>query len=134
MNDAAPAPAWARALAALVAPPGAVALAGLCRLLNLDRPAHRLDDGALVIDRARLPLLPGFAGITLGRRIYVRRTLDGSLAARRLLAHEREHVRQFATLGFGGMTARYVALWLRHGYAAHPMERAARAAEARVTA
>lgn len=80
-----------------------------------------------VAEGCRLPLLPAFVAITLGRSIYVR----GHLARRSstLLAHELAHVRQFAEKGWVGMTAGYAALWLQHGYVNHPMEVEARTAE-----
>ena len=81
----------------------------------------------LVAEGSRLPLLPGFVAITLGRTIYVR----GHLARRpaSLLAHELAHVRQFGERGWLGMTGAYAAMWLEHGYAQHPLEIEARAVE-----
>lgn len=81
----------------------------------------------LVAEGSRLPLLPGFMAITLGHTIYVR----GHLARRpaTLLAHELAHVQQFSERGWLGMTGAYAALWLEHGYARHPLEVEARAAE-----
>lgn len=80
-----------------------------------------------VAEGCRLPLLPEFVAITLGRSIYVR----GHLARRSstLLAHELAHVRQFTEKGWLGMTAGYATLWLQHGYVNHPMEVEARSAE-----
>ena len=96
-------------------------LAGICP--DLDLSTVRIAQGC------RLPLLPGFVAITLGRSIYVR----GHLARRplTLLAHELAHVRQFRERGWLGMTGAYAAMWLEHGYARHPLELEARAAEIR---
>ena len=84
-----------------------------------------------VAEESTLPLLPGFVAITLGHSIYVRGRLEDSSSP--LLAHELAHVRQFAERGWLRMTAEYAVLWLRHGYAAHPMELEARAAELGMT-
>ena len=94
-------------------------LDGMCP--GLDLTAVRVAEGC------RLPLLPGFVAITLGRTIYVR----GHLARRpaTLLAHELVHVQQFNERGWLGMTSAYATLWLEHGYAGHPLELEARAAE-----
>jgi len=83
-----------------------------------------------VAEECRLPLLPGFVAITLGRSIYVR----GPLAQHptTLLAHELAHVWQFRERGWLGMTGTYASMWLEHGYARHPLEMEARAAEFRV--
>ncbi len=88
-------------------------------------------DRLRLVEAARVPLLPGFAGVTLGRTIYLR---AGAPRRAALLAHEAAHAVQFARYGWLGMTARYGALWLRHGYAAHPLEEEARAAERRAPA
>ena len=63
-----------------------------------------------VAEGCRLPLLPEFVAITLGRSIYVR----GHLARRSstLLAHELAHVRQFTEKGWLGHDGR-----LRHALA-----------------
>lgn len=94
-------------------------LEGVCP--GLDLTSVRVAEGC------RLPILPEFAAITLGRSIYVR----GHLSRRpvSLLAHELVHIRQFAERGWLRMTADYGALWLEHGYRRHPMEVEARAAE-----
>ena len=96
-------------------------LAGVCPDLDLSTVS--------IAEGCRLPLLPGFVAITLGRSIYVR----GHLARRplTLLAHELAHVRQFRERGWLGMTGAYAAMWLEHGYARHPLELEARAAEIR---
>ena len=52
----------------------------------------------------RLVLLPGVAGITLGRRVY----LDGRAEVARSLRHELVHVRQIARVGM----LRFYAQWL----------------------
>ena len=113
-----------------------------CRLLNPGRmrrltaeehtalapllPGAPLAD-VRVVEGAALPIAPGFAAITLGRTVYVRgRLLDRQPG---LLAHEVTHVAQFERLGWRGMMTAYGALWLEHGYLAHPLEREARDAE-----
>ena len=97
------------------------AVDGVCP--GLDLTTVRVAEGC------RLPLLPGFVAITLGRTVYLRDRLEKHRAG--LLAHELAHVQQFATRGWIGMTAEYGALWMEHGYARHPMELEARAAEVR---
>jgi hypothetical protein len=114
----------------------------LCRLLNPGR-GRPLTDGerqalaplvpgvpleaVRVVEDATLPIVPGFAAITLGRTVYVR----GGLLARLpgLLAHEVAHVAQFERLGWRRMMTAYGALWLEHGYGEHPLEHEARDAE-----
>ncbi|HSL59704.1 MAG TPA: hypothetical protein VK866_17785 [Acidimicrobiales bacterium] len=54
------------------------------------------------------PVPPGYAGITLGPLVIVRR---GALTPR-LLAHELEHVRQWREHGVVGFAARYVGGYL----------------------
>ncbi|HEX5817824.1 MAG TPA: DUF4157 domain-containing protein [Gemmatimonadales bacterium] len=132
----------ARPLAAVGGPVVGGVLSLLCRLLNGGRaraltateraaleplvPEAPLD-AIRVVEDAALPIAPGFGAITLGRTIYVR----GGLLARMpgLLAHEAAHVAQFERLGWHGMMTAYGALWLEHGYRAHPLEREARDAE-----
>ena len=97
------------------------AVDGVCP--GLDLTTVRVAEGC------RLPLLPGFVAITLGRTIYLRGRLERHGAG--LLAHELAHVHQFVTRGWIGMTAAYGALWMQHGYLRHPMELEARAAEFR---
>jgi hypothetical protein len=80
-----------------------------------------------VVEHAALPIAPGFGAITLGRTIYVRGRLLERLPG--LLAHEVAHVAQFERMGWRGMLTAYGALWLQHGYRAHPMEHEARDAE-----
>jgi hypothetical protein len=80
-----------------------------------------------VVEHAALPIAPGFGAITLGRTIYVRGRLLERLPG--LLAHEVAHVAQFERMGWRGMLTSYGALWLQHGYRAHPMEHEARDAE-----
>jgi hypothetical protein len=119
---------------------GVLALA--CRVLNGGRArtltaAERAALGPLVpdapldairvVERAALPIAPGFGAITLGRTIYVRGRLLERLPG--LLAHEVAHVAQFERLGWRAMLTAYGALWLEHGYRAHPMEHEARDAE-----
>jgi Domain of unknown function (DUF4157) len=83
-----------------------------------------------VAEGCQLPLLSEFVAITLGRSIYVR----GHLAQHptTLLAHELAHVWQFRERGWLGMTSTYATMWLEHGYARHPLELEAHAAEFRV--
>ncbi len=133
-----------RALAGVCGPPIALLAAGTCALLNAGRarslsPAQQRDlvarfpqldlSRVRITEHAVLPLHPQFVGITLGRRIYVRGSLDNSPGSQRLLAHELTHVQQFAELGFAGMARTYGALWLRHGYSRHPMEHEAKRRE-----
>ena len=114
----------------------------VCRALNGGRaraltPAERAALGPLVpgapldairvVEHAMLPIAPGFGAITLGRTIYVRGRLLERLPG--LLAHEVAHVAQFERLGWRGMLTAYGALWLEHGYRAHPLEHEARDAE-----
>jgi hypothetical protein len=118
------------------------ALASLCRMVNgaRGRPLtddERRDAAALLpgvaldrvrlVEHAMLPIAAGFAAITLGHTIYVRGRLADHAAG--LLAHELAHVRQFERLGRHRMFADYGALWLAHGYRAHPLEVEARAIE-----
>jgi hypothetical protein len=113
-----------------------------CRLLNGGRArsltaAERAALGPLVpgapldairvVEHAVLPIAPGFGAITLGHTVYVRGRLLERLPG--LLAHEVAHVAQFERLGWRGMLALYGALWLEHGYRAHPLEHEARDAE-----
>lgn len=46
-----------------------------------------------------------------------------------LLAHELAHVLQWRALGVLGFLYHYARFFLRHGYAEHPLEMAARLAE-----
>lgn len=66
------------------------------------------------------------AQVLLPRVVFVRR---GVRLSRRLLAHELQHVDQIERYGLLRYWARYVRLLVRYGYAAHPMEVEARAAE-----
>ena len=72
--------------------------------------------------------LGGFAGITLPWGIYL---LREQLGNERLIRHELAHVAQIRRYGVVGFYARYIALWLRHGYRNHPFEIEAREAETR---
>lgn len=81
--------------------------------------------GVRIAEQCVLPLLPGFAAVTLGETIYVRGALAELPDA--LLAHELVHVQQFRRLGWLGMTAAYGRLWVRHGYWGNPLEVEARA-------
>ena len=118
------------------------ALSLLCRLLNGGRArslsaAERaaleplVPDAPLdqirIVEGAALPIAPGFGAITLGCTIYVRGRLLERMPG--LLAHEVAHVAQFRRLGWRGMVTAYGALWLEHGYLAHPLEHEARDAE-----
>ena len=73
-------------------------------------------------------LIPGWAQAQVwGRCILIRR---GVAVTETLLAHELAHVQQWRTLGVARFIWHYGrGLW-QHGYWHHPMERAARAAEA----
>jgi Domain of unknown function (DUF4157) len=86
--------------------------------------------------RARVVVVPfvarGFAGMTLGRWILLRR---GHEHDRRLLAHELVHVRQWRELGVLRFLWRYLGAYLRGrvrglrhraAYAAIPLEQEAR--------
>jgi hypothetical protein len=84
-------------------------------------------DAIRVVEHATLPIAPGFGAVTLGHTIYVRGPLLERLPG--LLAHEVAHVAQFERLGWRAMLTAYGALWLEHGYRAHPMEHEARDAE-----
>lgn len=84
-------------------------------------------DAIRVVEHAALPIAPGFGAITLGRTVYVRGRLLERLPG--LLAHEVAHVAQFERMGWRRMLTAYGALWLEHGYRAHPMEHEARDAE-----
>lgn len=134
--------AVARPLAALGGPLVGGVLTLLSRALNAGRartltPAERAALAALVpaaplervrvVEGATLPILPGYAAITLGHTVYVRGRLLDALPG--LLAHEVAHVAQFARLGWRGMMTAYGALWLEHGYRQHPLEHEARDVE-----
>lgn len=134
--------AVARPLAALGGPVVGGLLTLLARALNPGAgraltPTEREALGAAVphaslhtvrvVEGARLPILPGFVAVTLGRTVYVRGQGLDELPG--LLAHEVAHVAQFERLGWLGMMRDYGALWLEHGYSAHPLEREAREAE-----
>lgn len=131
-----------RMIGNIAGPMAGACITGLTRLANghrlrpLTTGEHRALDGVVpgldlssvrVAEGCRLPLLPGFAAITLGNIVYVRGLLARWPAT--LLAHELAHVRQFSQRGWLGMTRAYATLWLEHGYAEHPLELEARAAE-----
>ncbi|HEX6581523.1 MAG TPA: hypothetical protein VF195_11710 [Actinomycetota bacterium] len=90
----------------------------------------RLDHGVVIFDHAArglTALLPrlGRTAMTVGVVIVSARPLEG-----RLLAHERQHVRQYLEWGPFFIPA-YLVVAVRYGYRHHPMELAAvRAAEA----
>jgi hypothetical protein len=101
-------------------------LAGLLvGALSGTRPTVR--DGVLLFSGVR-----GLPGLLLRRGGYAATTLGHVVIARRdpspaLMAHELVHTRQAERLGpFAGPV--YWYLLARHGYARHPMERAARRA------
>lgn len=101
-----------------------------CLLSHL--PDLSLDD-VRICAPARLPVPLPYVGLTVGRTIFLRAPLGSPSGPQlRLMAHELAHVEQFRRLGFVRMCAVYGAGLLAHGYEAHPMEREARAAEARV--
>ena len=89
----------------------------------------RLDHGLVIFDRsargltALLPRL-GRTAMTIGFVVVSARPLEG-----RLLAHERHHVHQYLVWGPFFIPA-YLVVAIRYGYRRHPMELAARAAEA----
>jgi hypothetical protein len=56
----------------------------------------------------RIFLMPGVAGITLGRRIYI----DGSGDVMRSVKHELAHVRQIAQLGLIRFYGRWITEYL----------------------
>lgn len=56
------------------------------------------------------PVPPGFDAVTVGTVVSVRRAAAGD---QRLLAHERQHVRQWRELGALGFLARYLGGYLR---------------------
>lgn len=56
------------------------------------------------------PVPPGAAAITVGRLVSVRARAVGN---RHLMAHEAEHVRQFAERGLAGFLVRYLADYAR---------------------
>jgi len=114
----------------------------LCRVLNPGRARELTDveravlgplvpdallDEVRIVENAMLPIHPAFAAITLQRTVYVRGAALQRLPG--LLAHEVAHVAQFDRLGWRGMMSSYGALWLEHGYLAHPLEHEAREAE-----
>lgn len=71
----------------------------------------------------RLPFLLGPRGVgaqvLLPETIFVKR---GVVLGEHFLAHEVAHVRQLRRLGLLGYWFTYLRLWLKHGYASHPME------------
>jgi hypothetical protein len=88
----------------------------------------RLDHGVVIFDRAArglTALLPrlGRTAMTIGFVIVSARPLEG-----RLLAHERQHVRQYRAWGPFFIPA-YLVVAVRYGYRRHPMELAAVRAE-----
>jgi hypothetical protein len=61
-----------------------------------------------------------FGAITLpGRRIVM---LEWLMRDEALIVHELGHVEQYERLGTMRFLWRYFTLWLKHGYAKHPME------------
>ena len=85
----------------------------------------------------RLFLMRDVVAITLGHRIYVRRTLETD-TFERVILHELAHVRQVDRLGLVVFLCRYLAEFVRHwvrlrsvaaAYAAISYEIEARAAE-----
>jgi hypothetical protein len=68
-------------------------------------------------------LMRDVIGITLGRRIYIRRNL-GQLSMERLLRHELVHIRQINRHGLVGFYARYVAEFARHFVRTRSLSRA----------
>jgi hypothetical protein len=123
-----PATAAGRLLAYLWASP--MTLAGLVAGVAAGVPP-RVHDGALLFAGAR-----GLPRWFFGRRGYAAFALGHVIVARdpepsgALLRHELVHVRQAERLG-PAMAGLYLKLHAVYGYARHPMERAARAAQRR---
>lgn len=87
------------------------------------RPGHRLWVGG--------PVPPGAGAWTLGSLIIVRRHLaDRAL----LMAHEREHVRQWREMGWGRFTAAYLGSYLSWRLRGYPHKAAYRRIPAEVSA
>ncbi len=95
-------------------------------------PRDLLDDTRVVVlPSVRLFACVPYVGITLGR-FYL---LAPSVARDEgVHAHELVHVVQWRTLGTVGFLWRYLRLFLRHGYAANPLERTAYRIESLVRA
>lgn len=69
------------------------------------------------------PVAPGASATTIGSMILMRREAAGDPV---LLRHEREHVRQWRTNGFGGFLVRYLRsylAWRMRGYSHWPAYR-----------
>ncbi len=69
----------------------------------------------------------GLSRLLLGRRGYAAITLGHVIVASRELTpelwrHERRHITQFRRVGFAFLPL-YLLLYVRHGYARHPLER-----------
>ena len=81
---------------------------------------------------ARLKLNAGSVAMVLGRSIHLSgATREQFLRDPYWVAHEMEHIRQFAEHGRLGFLWRYLLGWARHGYYNIPFEVAARAAAER---
>ncbi|MEE9417594.1 MAG: DUF4157 domain-containing protein [Acidimicrobiales bacterium] len=66
------------------------------------------------VQLVRVPWLPnGADGLTIGKRVLVKREVDPS-KTKKLIAHELVHVRQWAEYGVVGFLARYVFHYLRN--------------------
>lgn len=106
-----------------------VSLAGAVAALAAGRPRVALRDGVLVVSgvrglTGRALRLRGFTAVTLGHVVLAREEPSPAL-----LAHEAVHVRQAERLG-ALIAPVYLGLMAVYGYHRHPMERAARLAQA----
>ncbi len=72
-------------------------------------PKHTLERVRIV---EGIPI-PGFAGITLGNFIFLKKKISRE-GDSQLLAHELVHVRQWKELGRIGFLGKYLASFLRH--------------------
>lgn len=128
-RPAAPARRLSRVFAYLWAAP--VTLAGLVAAAAGGGGRIALRDGMLVVSgvgglTGRALRLRGFTAITLGHVVLAREEPSPAL-----LAHEAVHVRQAERLG-PLIAPVYLGLMAVYGYRRHPMERAARLAQAEV--
>jgi hypothetical protein len=101
------------------------ALGLLAGLLTFQRPSFR--EGLVLFDRrprglTRVMLRAGRTAMTVGFVVVSAQRVEGTL-----LAHERQHVRQFCAWGPLFIPV-YLLLAIPYGYRRHPMELAARRA------
>jgi hypothetical protein len=102
----------------------------LAGLLTFQRPSFR--EGLVLFDRGprgltRVMQRAGRTAMTIGFVIVSAERVEG-----RLLAHEREHVRQYGAWGPLFIPV-YLLLAIGHGYRRHPMELAAQRAAGEIT-